>query len=137
LFAESDIGNSRGQKNELCFLKARLSHIGRGDFRLGTSLGQNSGVTTFEAAAFQNAQRLVSPTIRSGESFPECTYETENARVSAGTVLATILNAPELESGNPRAQGLKLRSIKFIHQLLAVQRGFRSVNNLEAHLAGG
>ena len=31
-------------------------------------LPENAGVTAFEAAAFQNAQGLVSATIRSGES---------------------------------------------------------------------
>ena len=42
-------------------------------------LGENAGVTTFKAAAFENAQRLVSPTIRSSKSLPESAYETKNA----------------------------------------------------------
>jgi len=51
-------------------------------------LGENAGVTTFEAAALENAQGLVSATIRSGESLPECAYETKNARICVRTVLA-------------------------------------------------
>ena len=94
-------------------------------------------MTTFEAATFQDAQGLASATIRSGESLPECAYETKNARICVRTVLAAILNASDLESGNSRSQGLELRSVKFVHQLLAAERRFRSVDNLEAHLAGG
>src|SRR6266404_9223477 len=84
-------------------------------------LSENSGVTTFEAAAFQNAQRLVSATIRSGESLPECAYETENARICVRTVLAAVVIASELKSGNLRSQGLELRSVKLIYQLLAAE----------------
>jgi hypothetical protein len=94
-------------------------------------------VTSFEAAAFQNPQRLVSATIRRGESLPECAYETKNARIGIRTVLAAVVIASELKSGNPRSQGLELRSVKFVNQLWAAERRFRSVNNLEAHLAGG
>ena len=94
-------------------------------------------MTTFEAAAFQNAQGLVSATIRSGESLPECAYETKNARIGIRTVLAAVVIASELKSGNPRSQGLELRSVKFVHQLSAAERRSGSVNNLEAHLAGG
>src|SRR5205823_8040285 len=83
------------------------------------------------------AQRLVSSTIRSGESFPECAYETKNARIGIRTVLAAVVIASELKSSNPRSQGLELRSVKFVDQLLAAERRSRSVNNLEAHLAGG
>jgi hypothetical protein len=111
--------------------------IHRSDFRLWKSLSENTGVTTFQAAAFQNAQGLASATIRSGESLPECAYETKNARVSVRTVLVAVVIASELKSGNPRSQGLELRSVKLIHQLWAAERRFRSVNNLEAHLAGG
>ena len=100
-------------------------------------MSENTGVTTFEAAALENAQSLVSPTIRSGESLPECAYETKNARICVRTVLAAVVIASELKSGNPRSQGLELRSVKFVHQLLAAERRSRSVNNLEAHLAGG
>jgi hypothetical protein len=85
----------------------------------------------------QNAQGLVWATIRSGESFPKCAYETENARVVIRAVLAAVVIASELESGYPRSQGLELCSVKFIHQLWVVERRSRSVNNLEAHLAGG
>ncbi len=94
-------------------------------------------MTTFEAAAFQNAQGLVSATIRSGESLPECAYETKNARIGIRTVLAAEVIASELKSGNPRSQGLELRSVKFVHQLLKAERRSRSVNNLETHLASG
>ena len=92
-------------------------------------------MTIFEAAAFQNAQSLVSPTIRSGESLPECAYETKNARICVRTVLAAVVIASELKSGNPRSQGLELRSIDL--PALGGRVSFRSVNNLEAHLAGG
>ena len=64
-------------------------------------------MTIFEAAAFQNAQSLVSPTIRSGESLPECAYETKNARICVRTVLAAVVIASELKSGNPRSQASK------------------------------
>jgi len=94
-------------------------------------------VTTFETTAFQNAQGLVSATIRSGESLSECAYETKNARIGVRTVLAAVVIASELKSGNPRSQGLELRSVKFVHQLLAAERRFGLVDNLEAHLAGG
>ena len=101
-------------------------------------MSENKGVTTFEAAAFQNAQRLVSlPTIRSGESLPQCAYETKNARIGVRTVLAAVVIASEVKSGNPRSQGLEFRSVKLIHQLLAAERRSRSVNNFEAHLPGG
>jgi len=92
-------------------------------------------VTTFEVAAFQNTQELVSATIRSGESLPEGAYKTKNARIGIGTVLAAVVIASELKSGNPRSQGLELRSVKFVHQLLTAERRPGSVNNLEAHLA--
>jgi len=99
-------------------LQACFSNIDCGDCRLWKSLSENTGVTTFEAAAFQNAQRLVSlPTIRSGESLPECAYETKNARISVCMVLAAVVIASEVKSGYPRSQGLELRSVKFVHQL--------------------
>ena len=100
-------------------------------------MSENKGVTTFEAAAFQNAQGSVSATIRSGESLPECAYETKNARICVRTVLAAVVIASEVKSGNPRSQGLEFRSVKLIHQLLAAERRSRSVNNFEAHLPGG
>ena len=101
------------------------------------SLSENTGVATFEAAAFQNAQGLASATIRSGESLPECVYETKNARICVRTVLAAVVIASELKSGNPRSEGLELCSVKFVHQLSAAERRSGSVDNLEAHLAGG
>src|SRR4029077_14077703 len=97
-------------------LQACLSDIDRGDCRVWKGLSENSGVTTFEAAAFQNAQGLVCATIRSGESLPECAYETKNARIIIRTVLAAVVIASELKSGNPRSQGLELCSVKLIHQ---------------------
>ena len=81
----------------------------------------------------QNAQGLVSATIPSGESLPE----TKNARIGVRTVLAAGATASELEPGNPRSQGLELRSVQFVHQLSAAERRSESVDNLEAHLAGG
>ena len=80
-------------------------------------MSENTGVTTFEAAAFQNAQGLLSAAIRSGESLAECAYETKNARIGIGTVLAAVVIASEVKSGNPRSKGLELRSVKFVHQL--------------------
>jgi len=80
---------------------------------------------------------LASATIRSGESLPEFAYETENARVVIRAVLAAVVMASELKSGNPRSQDLELRTVKFVHQLSAAERRSESVDNLEAHLAGG
>src|SRR2546421_12488587 len=79
LFRESNICDSRGRKNELCLFQTCFAHIHCSDFRLWKGLGENTGVTTFKAAAFQNAQRLVSSTIGSGESLSEFRYETKNA----------------------------------------------------------
>ena len=82
-------------------------------------------------------QGLASTTIRSGESLPECAYETKNARIRVRTVLAAVVIASEVKSGNPRCQGLEMCSVKFVHQLSAAERRSGSVDNLEAHLAGG
>ena len=94
-------------------------------------------MTAFQAAAFQNAQGLAPATIRSGESLPECAYETKNAQICVRTLLTAVVIASELKSGNPRSQGLELRSVKFVHQLSAAERRSESVDNLEPHLAGG
>ena len=52
-------------------------------------------------------------------------------------VLAAVVIASEVKSGNPRSQGLEMCSVKFVHQLSAAERSSGSVDNLEAHLAGG
>jgi len=85
----------------------------------------------------QNAQGLISAAIRSGESLPECAYETKNARICVRTVLAAVVIASEVKSGNPRSQSLEMCSVKFVHQLSAAECRSGSVDNLEAHLAGG
>src|SRR4029079_9918672 len=113
------------------------SNIDCGDCRLRKSLSENTGVTTFQTAAFQYAQGLPSATILVGESLPECAYETKNARICVRAVLATVVIASEVKSGNPRSQGLELRSVKFVHTLFVTESCFGSVNNLEAHLTGG
>src|SRR2546430_6494602 len=98
LFRESNICDSRGRKNELCLLQTCFTHIHCSDFRLWKGLGENTGVTTFKAAAFQNAQRLVSlPTIRSGESLPECAYESNTARIRVRMVWSAVLIRSALE----------------------------------------
>src|SRR5207237_5011835 len=113
-----------------------FAHIHRGDFRLWKGLSENTGVTTFKAAAFQNAQWLVSATIRSGESLPECPYETKNPRIGIRTVLAAVVIASQLKSGNPRSQRLELRSVKFVHQLLTAERRFRFSQQSRGPFAG-
>ena len=109
-----------------------------GDFRLWRGLSENKGVTTFQAAAFQNAQGLASATIRSGESLPECaSYETKNARISVCMVLAALVPASELEPGNSRVLAPRIAQRRIHSPALGSRAWFRSVTNLEAHLAGG
>jgi hypothetical protein len=100
-------------------LQAFFSNIDCGDCRLWKGASENAGVNAFQAAAFQNAQGLASATIRSSESLPEFAYETKNARVRVGAVLAAVVIASELKSGNPRSEGLELCSVKFVQHLSA------------------
>src|SRR6266850_5448611 len=124
----TSVNSADGNHSCMLLVKSRLSTVSGWTSSIFTpsawatrGLSENSGVTTFEAAAFQNAQGLTWATIRSGESLPECAYETENARICVRTVLTAVVIASELKSGNPRSQGLQLRSVKLIYQLLPAE----------------
>ena len=94
-------------------------------------------MTTFEAAAFQNAQGLASATIRTGELLPECAYEPKNARISVCMALAVVVTASELEPGNTRILAPRIAQCRIHSPALGSRASFRSLTNLEAHLAGG